>query len=154
METTESCVRVPMTTFGEHSRTLRRRRSPLPTSLSCFVALRLASTLEQATAPSPCHTDPVFLESLERWTQARRSELEALGVEVILSEPTADRPGQSLVLRTSNKGGEVLLWRSGECEVILVEDVANPPDQVHHDLSSESELEDVLERFVEPLLAE
>jgi phage-related protein len=94
----------------------------------------------------------VFLETLQRWTQERRSDFEARGVEVILSTPSeTDKPGQCVVLRRAATEAEVCVWISGECEAAIGS--ADEVEQVHHDLQSESELVDVLNTLAARLLA-
>ena len=74
-------------------------------------------------------------------------------MKVKLSEPsTWDKPSQGVILSTPLREGEVWVWTSGECEVVIGNVAAGDPDQAHHDLSSEQELLDVLESFRERFL--
>ena len=90
----------------------------------------------------------MYLEALRLWTERHREDLEAAGVTVILSEPTPwDKPSQGVALRTPSRDGEVWVWASGECEVIVGDVASGNPEQVHHDFTSDSELLDVLDGF-------
>jgi hypothetical protein len=108
-------------------------------------------TLAQRTAVSPHVADTILgvhLEALRLWTERNRGELEAAGVTVVLSEPTPwDKPARGVSLRTPSRDGEVWVWTSGECEVIVGDVASGNPEQVHYDLTSESELLDVLDGF-------
>jgi hypothetical protein len=50
----------------------------------------------------------VYLETLESWTERNRSELEAAGVTVTLSDATTwKKPSQGVSLSTPDREGEV-----------------------------------------------
>jgi hypothetical protein len=90
----------------------------------------------------------VYLEALHDWVERNRTQLEAAGVEVRLSEPTSsDKPSRSLVLSRGDREGDLTVWSTGECEVIVGNVGSGSPEQVHHEFSSEAELVDVLDAF-------
>jgi hypothetical protein len=90
----------------------------------------------------------VFLEALQAWTNDNRQALEAAGTTVKLSDPTQwDKPSQGLILSTPLREGEVRVWMSGECEVIIGDVASGDPQQTHHELTSDQELLDVLHSF-------
>ncbi len=112
-------------------------------------------THDTVVSPETDHTlNDVFLETLQSWTERNRGDLESAGVTVTLSEPTKwDKPSQGVTLSTPSREGEVLVWISGECEV-MVGDVASPEvDMTHHDLTVDTELLDVLDAFRDRFLA-
>jgi hypothetical protein len=78
----------------------------------------------------------MFLGALERWTAEHRSELEARGVEVRLSERNAtDKPAQRLTLSTQDREAELIVWVSGECETAIGRpDSSVTPEQIHYAL--------------------
>jgi hypothetical protein len=97
----------------------------------------------------------MFLDGLQSWVAQNRPALEAVGVTVSLSDPTPwEKSGQGVLLSRPDREGQVLVWDSGECEVALG-DVARPdPDQRHHDLTSNEELWEILDRFRDEFLAQ
>jgi hypothetical protein len=90
----------------------------------------------------------MFLEALQAWTAERRTDLEAGGVEVILSAVgDTPKPSQWLTLRSPGLEAEMGLWASGECETAIgpvPADPSDPPKLTHYDLASASELVDIL----------
>jgi len=90
----------------------------------------------------------VYLEVLQSWVERNRGELEAAGVTVALSQPTQwGKPSQRVLLSTPGREGEVSVWTSSECEVIVGDVVSGDPDHVHHNATSDSELLDLLDAF-------
>jgi hypothetical protein len=76
------------------------------------------------------HNAPVFLEALQAWTNNNPRQLEAAGTTVKLSDPTAwDKPPKSVLLSTPRREGEVRVWVSGECEVIVGDVASGDPEQ-------------------------
>jgi hypothetical protein len=95
----------------------------------------------------------LFLETLQAWTDSNLDRLANAGVTVKLSEPSVwDKSSQGVILSTPLREGEVWVWASGECDVILADVAAGEPEQTHHDLSSQRELLDVLDSFRERFL--
>ena len=97
----------------------------------------------------------MYLENLRAWVEQNRGALEAVGVTVSLSEPTPwEKASQGVTLSRSGREGEVWVWVSGECEVILGDAArSGEPTQHHHDLTSSDELQVVLDAFREKFLA-
>jgi hypothetical protein len=88
----------------------------------------------------------MFLRTLEEWTTENRRDLEARGVEVLLSERS--KPSQWLNLRTADRELEVGVWASGECEVAVGHpEGACSPQQSHHDFTAPSELVELLDNL-------
>src|SRR5206468_8018435 len=86
--------------------------------------------------------------TMASWTEKNRNELEQAGVTVTRSDPTSwVKPSQGVTLSTSDRGGEVWVWASGECEVIVGDVDRGAPEQSHHDVTSEQELLGLLESF-------
>jgi hypothetical protein len=79
----------------------------------------------------------VFLEALQPWTESNREALEAAGATVKLSDPSPwDKPSRGVILSTPDREGEVWVWASGECEVIVGNVASGDPEQTHHNLCS------------------
>ena len=73
---------------------------------------------------------------------------------VTLSDPTPwDKPSQGVTLATPQREGEVRVWASGECEVVVGDVASGDPDQVHHDLTSNEEFVALLDAFRAQFLA-
>ena len=89
----------------------------------------------------------MFLEALQTWASEHRAKLEAAGVEVRLAEPSqTQKASQWLTQRGQTREAEIGVWVSGECEAAIgVPDGSAAPDQMHHELTSGSELRRVLD---------
>jgi predicted ATPase len=100
----------------------------------------------------PWHSAGVFLDAREDWARERRPELEASGVEVILSKRSeTEKPAQCVSLRTAGREAEVCVWASGECEAAFGSGSAEF-EQSHHDLQKEADLLTLLDLLSARLL--
>jgi hypothetical protein len=79
---------------------------------------------------------------LVSWYEENRAALEAGGLEVTLGQsPLDDRTKSSAWVRVfgSDRGAEIIVWSTGECQLAALEAPGTDPRLEHHQLNTETD---------------
>jgi len=93
-----------------------------------------------------------LVANLQAWVEARRAMLESNGIEIRsdLSPPDRPDPSYALNLRKGAREADLVVWNSGQADLITSQNVDAKPTMDHlTDLLEPRRLETILERVLE-----
>jgi len=86
------------------------------------------------------------LDALVGWSERNRERLNAAEIAVTLSETSPrDKPSRTLSLSSPRLEADVMVWITGECDVVIGHVASGDTDVVHHEFASDDELFAALE---------